>query len=75
MYSVVYLSGTDYACDGAAGFFIKSQSLGEASQPVFLSTHPNPDNRIQAIQGKASELKCQGKTQNDANLAGLKNLL
>ncbi|RYU76742.1 M48 family metalloprotease [Hymenobacter persicinus] len=75
MYSVVYLSGTDYACDGAAGFFIKSQSLGEASQPVFLSTHPNPDNRIQAIQGKASELKCQGKTQNDTNLAGLKNLL
>ncbi|SHJ53188.1 Peptidase family M48 [Hymenobacter daecheongensis DSM 21074] len=75
MYSVTYLSGTEYACDGTAGFFIKSQQLGEASQPEFLSTHPNPDNRIQAIQAKAAELKCQGKTQNDTNLKALKSLL
>jgi len=75
MYSVIYLNGTDYACDGAAGFFIKSQSLGEASQPVFLSTHPNPDNRIQAIQAKGTELNCRNKTQVDTNLNGLKSRL
>ncbi|GAA4007635.1 M48 family metallopeptidase [Hymenobacter fastidiosus] len=74
-YSVIYLSGTDYACDGTAGFFIKSQAMGEASQPVFLSTHPNPGNRVQAIQAKAAELNCQNKSDNDTNLNKLKSLL
>ncbi|GAA3941605.1 M48 family metalloprotease [Hymenobacter algoricola] len=74
-YSVIYLSGTDYACDGAAGFFIKTQAAGGGNPPEFLSTHPNPDNRVEAIQAKAAELNCRNKTQSDTNLAGLKAVL
>jgi predicted Zn-dependent protease len=74
-YSVIYLSPTEYACDGAAGFFIKAQSEGANNPPTFLSTHPNPDNRISAIQTQAQQLGCQTKTPSDANLARLKSLL
>ncbi|GAB2942019.1 M48 family metallopeptidase [Hymenobacter coalescens] len=75
-YSVVYLNGTGhYACDGAAGFFIKAQQEGANTTPEFLSTHPNPDNRIQAIQTKATELNCRNRTVNSSALAELKSLL
>ncbi|TGE24463.1 peptidase M48 [Hymenobacter aquaticus] len=74
-YSVVYLNGTQYSCDGAAGFFIKSQQEGAGGTPEFLSTHPNPENRVAAIQNKAKELNCQGKATNDANLNALKSVL
>jgi predicted Zn-dependent protease len=53
-YSVIYLSGTPYQCNGAAGFFTKLESGGKTSStPEFLSTHPDPDNRISAINAKA----------------------
>jgi predicted Zn-dependent protease len=53
-YSVVYLNGTNYyACDGAAGFFIKAQQQGQNNPPEFLSTHPDPDNRIQAYPNQS----------------------
>ncbi|MCC3157140.1 M48 family metalloprotease [Hymenobacter sp. 15J16-1T3B] len=75
-YSVIYLNGPGYyACDGAAGFFIKAQSQGQASPPEFLSTHPNPDNRIQAIQTKATELNCRNRTVNSSGLRELQGLL
>ncbi|TGE14387.1 M48 family metalloprotease [Hymenobacter elongatus] len=74
-YSVRYLSGTQYACDGAAGFFIKAQKESPSNQPTFLSTHPDPNNRVAAIQAKAQELNCQNKTQTDTNLINLKNSL
>ncbi|OON67547.1 M48 family metalloprotease [Hymenobacter sp. CRA2] len=75
-YSVVYLNGTGYyACDGAAGFFIKAQNEGQANPPEFLSTHPNPDNRIQAIQTKADELNCRNRQVNSSGLQELKSLL
>ncbi|MGV3539282.1 MAG: M48 family metalloprotease, partial [Rufibacter sp.] len=59
-FSVVYLAGTDYyACDGAAGFFQKMQSLQQSGNtPEFISTHPNHGNRIQDIQAKAQEVGC-----------------
>lgn len=58
-YSVIYLSGTAYQCNGAAGFFQKMEaSGGSGGTPEFLSTHPNPDNRIANIGNKASELGC-----------------
>lgn len=57
--SVIYLSNTRYACDGAAGFFEKLIAEGvSGGPPEFLSTHPNPDNRIEAIEAKAAELGC-----------------
>lgn len=74
-YSVIYLQGTNYTCDGAAGFFIKAQSEGPTTTPAFLSTHPNPDNRIASIQAKAKELGCVKSTESDTNLATLKRLL
>ena len=57
--SVDYLAGTGYACIGAAGFFEKLIADGQNPQvPQFLSTHPNPDNRVSAIHAKAAAIGC-----------------
>ncbi|MDO6392205.1 M48 family metalloprotease [Pontibacter sp. BT731] len=69
--SVVYLDGTDYyACDGAAGFFVKLNSQAQGSNPPeFLSTHPNPDNRVENIQQQAKQRGCatDGAANTDFN--------
>ncbi len=58
-HSVDYLAGTEYACNGAAHFFEKLTAAGDAGQPPeFLSTHPNPDNRIENINAKAQAVGC-----------------
>lgn len=57
-HSVDYLCGSGYAADGAAGFFQKLTASGSGGGPSFLSTHPNPGNRVQAIKARATELKC-----------------
>lgn len=58
-YSVIYLSNTDYACDGAASFFEKLLVDGSSpGVPEFLSTHPKPENRVDDITSKAAELGC-----------------
>ncbi len=62
-YSVHYLGGTSYNCAGAAGFFEKM--LGQPTPPQFLSTHPNPENRVENIKAKAKEKGC--KISNKAN--------
>lgn len=49
MRSVEYLYPTAYDARGAARFFEKLDAEGGARQPQFLSTHPNPDNRVEAI--------------------------
>ena len=47
-YSVIYLCETNYNAAGAAAFFEK---IGDQpTPPEFLSTHPNPGNRIEEIQ-------------------------
>ena len=56
--SVLYLCGTDYNAAGAAGFFKKIKS--DKTPPEFLSTHPNPGNRVENIENKAQELGCKG---------------
>ncbi len=63
-HSVIYLCETDYNAAGAAGFFEKITAAGGSSgQPTFLSTHPNPENRVAKIKAKAQELGCtNGKT-------------
>jgi beta-barrel assembly-enhancing protease len=58
-YSVKYLCPTKYKADGAANFFQKIIDQGSATPPAFLSTHPNPDNRVKNIQKQASEAACQ----------------
>jgi predicted Zn-dependent protease len=57
-FSVTYLSSTPYACDGAAAFFAKIDAEGSMRTPAFLSTHPNPGNRVADIAAKAGELNC-----------------
>src|SRR5688572_14576104 len=58
-YSVEYLADTKYTCDGAAEFFKKMQSEEQAGRPpVFLSTHPNDEDRIKAITDKATADGC-----------------
>lgn len=65
-HSVEYLSATEYACNGAAHFFEKLTAAGDAGQPPeFLSTHPNPDNRIENINLKATELGCDTSLAED----------
>lgn len=57
-FSVVYLCPTGYKSDASAGFFEKIEAQGGARTPEFLSTHPNPGNRIEAIKAKAQEENC-----------------
>lgn len=57
-HSVIYLSDTDYACNGAATFFEKLTADGQSGGPEFLSTHPSPTNRIADINAKADNLDC-----------------
>ena len=74
--SVVYLAPTDYACNGAAGFFQKLLDSGQAGgTPQFLSTHPSPDNRVEAINEKAAEENCSTVALNPATYADFKNML
>lgn len=56
--SVKYLAKTAYRCDGAATFFKKLSAAGSSGGPVFLSTHPSPDDRVANITLKALELGC-----------------
>jgi beta-barrel assembly-enhancing protease len=57
--SVSYLNSTIYKCNGAASFFAKIQALGSSSKPpVFLSTHPGDQARIDNINTKATTLGC-----------------
>lgn len=59
--SVIYLCGTDYNSSGAAGFFKKME--GKGAPPEFLSTHPNPGNRVENIEKKAQDEGCtSGRT-------------
>ena len=57
-FSVHYLCDTEYAANGAASFFEKITAKGGPRPPEFLSTHPNPDNRVAAINGLAKEQAC-----------------
>ncbi len=62
--SVDYLCGTRYRADGAAGFFEKTGNAG--SPPEFLSTHPSPSNRVEAIQQRAAKASCPAPSSSDS---------
>ncbi len=59
--SVHYLCSTDWDAAGGAGFFEKIQSMGGGKTPEFLSTHPDPGNRIENFQNNKVTKGCQGK--------------
>lgn len=60
-YSIRYLYPTDYDPQGAKYFFQKISAAGGSNVPEFLSTHPNPDNRVENIE---SQWKCLGSGGN-----------
>jgi predicted Zn-dependent protease len=72
-HSVDYLCGSGYAADGAAGFFQKLVSSGSAGgTPAFLSTHPNPGNRVQAIKARAQKSGCSTQLNQNSGYAAFK---
>jgi predicted Zn-dependent protease len=57
-YAVQYMYKTDYHAPALGDFFVK---MGlHSGTPAFLSTHPDPGNRVQAINDKWESLG--GKT-------------
>lgn len=75
-YSVRYLCPTDYRADGAAGFFQKLLDSGQSGNtPVFLSTHPDPGNRVQNITDQRIQQGCTGTGTYDAAYQTFKNSL
>ena len=75
--SVEYLAQTpQYACDAAAGFFVKlNQNSQGGRPPAFLSTHPNPENRVADIEAKADALGCSTAPGNNGDYDDLKAML
>ncbi|MES2559730.1 MAG: M48 family metalloprotease [Bacteroidota bacterium] len=75
-YSVRYLLGTEYDPQGAKYFFQKISSQGGQQIPEFLSTHPNPDNRVLNIEETWKCLGSGGNTQTfDQRYAQFKSVL
>jgi predicted Zn-dependent protease len=75
-HSVDYLAATEYACNGAAHFFEKLTAAGDSGQPPeFLSTHPNPENRIQNINSKAASVGCDTSLATDTGYDDVKDSL
>lgn len=71
-YSVKYLCPTTLNAAGAAGFFEKIEAQGGSNPPQFLSTHPNPDNRIAKIYEQRNDLSCTGTATLDSEYAAFK---
>ena len=69
--SVVYLCPTQYNADGGAGFFEKIEKMGGARQPEFLSTHPDPGNRIEHFHNSKVILGCKGDKNYQAEYAAM----
>ena len=73
--SVRYMCSTPYNAAGAAGFFEKIEAEGSSQPPQFMSTHPNPGNRVEAIKGKKAALSCTGNETYQSRYEQMKKLL
>lgn len=62
--SVEYLCPTEYNAAGGAGFFRKIQEAGGSRTPEFLSTHPDPGNRVEHFESAKVTLGCTGNATN-----------
>ncbi len=75
-YSVRYLKDTDYACNGAAGFFEKLVAADEdVNIPEFLSDHPDSKSRILDINKTAEAYQCNVVSGSQEEWVYLKSLL
>ena len=60
--SVEYLCNTPYDARGTAGFFEKMVKEGKSGKsPAFLSTHPNPEERVKNIHELWKKKDCTPK--------------
>lgn len=57
-YGVTYLCGTGFRADASKHFFRRLAEEETVEIPAFISTHPNHDSRIEDLESKAVELKC-----------------
>lgn len=73
--SVEYLCPTDYHANAGGKFFEKITADGSGKTIEFLSTHPNPDKRIESYNNKSSELGCTGNKDYRNEYANMKKLL
>ncbi|WKK73811.2 M48 family metalloprotease [Marivirga salinae] len=74
--SVEYLANTPYACNGAYSFFQKLLDEGQTGgTPEFLSTHPDPEDRVEDINVKADEIDCDTTPLAPASYEDFKNML
>lgn len=73
--SVEYLADTKYNCAGASSFFEKLEAEGGPRQPQFLSTHPNPGNRVENITQTAEGIGCSTQPLNPASYEDFKRML
>ena len=55
-------------------FFEKITGKG-GTPPEFLSTHPDPGNRVKDIKAKAQSLGCKGNKTNKTEYEKIKKLL
>ena len=74
--SVVYLCPTQYNAAGGAGFFQKIEAAGNGKRPPeFMSTHPNPDGRLEHFLNSQLTLGCKGKQSYAAEYKKMVSLL
>lgn len=73
--SVKYLCPTVYNAAGGAGFFKKIQAEGGTKVPEFLSTHPDPGNRIQTFESNKTSLGCTSNGTFTSEYNQMKSLL
>ncbi len=74
-WSIEYLCNSQYAANGAAGFFEKLiAEEQQGSTPEFLSTHPSPDNRVKNINDKATAMGCALSDKEKANWVEIQKL-
>lgn len=69
--SVLYLCPTKYNAAGGAGFFEKITKLEGDRTPAFLSTHPNPENRIEHFHNSKTTMGCTGEEKYKTEYAAM----
>lgn len=75
-YAVKYLNDTDYNPKAFAAFFMRMDARGESMGPLqFLSTHPNPANRIEKIEKVWRETGAKTGSDHSADFRKLKKSL
>ncbi|GIV24365.1 MAG: peptidase M48 [Bacteroidia bacterium] len=70
-HSVIYLCPTEYRADGAADFFEYITQGGGVRPPAFLSTHPDPGERVRNIRTLAQQMACSGTQSYEGRYAQL----